>query len=700
MSRSLRVLAMGSDTTVCGQCSKQFDALRFLQAYRVPNLGIDICKIKNLRFMDYTFMENEIWSLPKNFSTLQVLKLRRSWGTFGGDITKRSWGTYGGDTHADIGLGHLINLKHLELHGFHNTQISSFVNVYGLQKLKLSRIEGLKELPGSIRKLRSLQELHLDACSDLMRLGEGFGELSSLTKLGLMSCWALEELPCEFQKLLLLQSLNLWSCSSLVRLPEGLENLPSLKYINVNGCKKLISLPNGICKLSLSENTISFSGISNLKEIPEEICKFTTLTSLSLSFCKSLKVLPIGFGQLSCLEKLYLDGCESLQELCDDFHCLAGLKILSMSGCKSLSRLPEGFGKLGCLERLELSRCDNTQELCSDFGCLRALKYLVLSKCKSLYKLPDCFGQLGCLETLDLSTCSNLEELSSDFHGLTSLISLDLSNCGNLGEKWMDNVGSVQSLWRLNISRSEKMIRRWIEMQREKEDWNFVVLTDCSWDVGPAIHLHLILYLIFDCISFVANERFESFYYSSCFAGNRGWTESFMLKVAAIKVFDEGLLIDINGHPLYSFTSASSLIFIIEADEHRRCQIDGNLFEKNMQRLDLSSRGLSIIYAGRYFSELPSEVTNRIVAYTPSSSKFSSFFGKVYATFPEIYGRHTSVYRSRAGSEVEGIKCLSTWEDVSYVLNEAAALLRIPNESNVEILRAILQTDFLHRKNQ
>ncbi|GLJ35370.1 hypothetical protein SUGI_0711380 [Cryptomeria japonica] len=482
MSRSLRVLAMGSDTTVCGQCSKQFDALRFLQAYRVPNLGIDICKIKNLRFMDYTFMENEIWSLPKNFSTLQVLKLRRSWGTFGGDITKRSWGTYGGDTHADIGLGHLINLKHLELHGFHNTQISSFVNVYGLQKLKLSRIEGLKELPGSIRKLRSLQELHLDACSDLMRLGEGFGELSSLTKLGLMSCWALEELPCEFQKLLLLQSLNLWSCSSLVRLPEGLENLPSLKYINVNGCKKLISLPNGICKLSLSENTISFSGISNLKEIPEEICKFTTLTSLSLSFCKSLKVLPIGFGQLSCLEKLYLDGCESLQELCDDFHCLAGLKILSMSGCKSLSRLPEGFGKLGCLERLELSRCDNTQELCSDFGCLRALKYLVLSKCKSLYKLPDCFGQLGCLETLDLSTCSNLEELSSDFHGLTSLISLDLSNCGNLGEKWMDNVGSVQSLWRLNISRSEKMIRRWIEMQREKEDWNFVVLTDCSWD--------------------------------------------------------------------------------------------------------------------------------------------------------------------------------------------------------------------------
>ncbi|GLJ35371.1 hypothetical protein SUGI_0711390 [Cryptomeria japonica] len=38
----------------------------------------------------------------------------------------------------------------------------------------------------------------------------------------------------------------------------------------------------------------------------------------------------------------------------------------------------------------------------------------------------------------------------------------------------------------------------------------------------------------------------------------------------------------------------------------------------------------------------------------------------VYATFPEIYGRHTSVYRSRAGSEVEGIKCLSTWEDVSF----------------------------------
>ncbi|GLJ36037.1 hypothetical protein SUGI_0723050 [Cryptomeria japonica] len=31
--------------------------------------------------MDYSFKENEIWRLPKNFSGLKVLKLKRSRGT-------------------------------------------------------------------------------------------------------------------------------------------------------------------------------------------------------------------------------------------------------------------------------------------------------------------------------------------------------------------------------------------------------------------------------------------------------------------------------------------------------------------------------------------------------------------------------------------------------------------------------------------
>ncbi|GLJ35366.1 hypothetical protein SUGI_0711330 [Cryptomeria japonica] len=174
------------------------------------------------------------------------------------------------------------------------------------------------------------------------------------------------------------------------------------------------------------------------------------------------------------------------------------------------------------------------------------------------------------------------------------------------------------------------MIRRWIEMQREKEDWNVVVLTGSSWE-----------------------ETEEG-------------RKALMLKAAATKIFDEeGLLTDIHGRPFYSSSlpPASCLIFIIEDYGH--------------------------------FSAFPSEVTKMIVAYTPSSKKTSLFFGKVSATLPQIHGRYTSVFRSRFGSEVKAIKCPSVWEDVSYILNEPAFLLRGLSESNVEILRAMLQTDFL-----
>lgn len=520
MSGSLRVFAVGNEVAMSGQCGKRFDELRFLQVYTLSNLAIDILKLRNLRYMDYNLKKNEIWSLPRNFSGLQVLKLK-------------SWGPVGRMVNPDIEFGLLTKLKHLELEGFHITEVSSFVKLYSLQKLKLFRIQGLKELPGSIGKLQSLCKLHLVKCFDLVRLAEGFGQLSSLTKLDLQYCQSLQELSCDFQRLLSLQSLNLIHCSSLLRLPGGLENLPSLQLIDVSGCSMLTSLQtlqHTVCEMSFRKGRISFSGCSSLKELPEEICKLTTLTGLSLSGCESLKALPIGFGQLSCLKELGLEKCESLQELGDDFYRLGGLSRLKMSGCKSLSRLPLDFGKLSSLERLVLSGCDNIEELCSDFWCLGALKYLEMSRCKNLCKLPDCFGRLGCLKMLDLSMCSKLEELSSDFHCLTSLTKLDLSQCLSLAEKWIDIVGSIQSLWRLNISGCDEMNGKWIEMKKEEENRHFVVLTDSSWEE------------------------------------TEGGKNSVLLKGMIAKIFEEeGLLVDINGHPFYSSTLApgSALIFII-----------------------------------------------------------------------------------------------------------------------------------------
>lgn len=170
-----------------------------------------------------------------------------------------------------------------------------------------------------------------------------------------------------------------------------------------------------------------------------------------------------------------------------------------------------------------------------------------------------------------------------------------------------------------------------------------------------------------------------------------------LLKVMISKIFDEGLLIDIHRCPFYpsSLPPASRLIFIIEGRWYSSLQTEGNLIEKGKKQLESYSREWPIIYAGRYFSALPSEVRDRIMAYSPSL-----FLDEVSATFPKIYGTYPSVFRSRVNLEVKGIKCPSVWEDISYILNEAAFLLRAPSVSNVEILRAMLQTDFLLKKNR
>ncbi|KAH9290547.1 hypothetical protein KI387_034664, partial [Taxus chinensis] len=597
MSNSLRVFAMGDETIVRGQCCKQFDKLRFLQVGEVPNLAIDILKLKHLKFMDYVWSEDaNNWSPP--------------------------------ELPAEFGM------------------LSS------LTKLVLDSTS-LQELPRDFQNLSALQSLHLSCCSSLVRL------------------------PCDFQNLSALQSLDLSGCSSLVGLPEGLGDLKSVTYVNVKGCSKLITLPDRVPELSLLKGEISFHGCRSLQEIPEEICKLTMLTSLTLYSCESLKVLPIGFGRVTCLEKLGLDECHCLQELCNDFHSLVRLRRLDMSGCHSLSRLPPSFGKLGSLEELKLSACDKLEELSSDFGLLGALKYLTLSRCESLSKLSDSFGQLGCLEQLDISRCSKLAELSSDFNCLKSVVRLELSKCKRLDGKWMDIVRDIQGLWCVDISGSGRMIRRWTEMRREEEKWHFVVITDSDR----------------------SSQRTEE------------ENNALVLKAMISKIFDEeGLLVYIDQRPFHSFSLQSHppLVLIIQIGSEKIK--DGELFEKNVQQLEWSSKAWRIIYVGGEFNALPDEVKDRILAYT-SPNKYSLFIHKFevafpfldwgstirHIAFPFLYWDHTIVFRSRDGLEE---KCPSLWEDISYIVNDdLVSLMRAPRASNFEILRALLNTDFLLLKN-
>ncbi|KAH9289742.1 hypothetical protein KI387_033859, partial [Taxus chinensis] len=676
MSTSLRVFVMGNLTIVEGKCKRQFEELRYFQVGTVPNLPMDISNLKNLSYIHYAFGKDMILSSSKNLSNLKVLIFQKC------------------NDSRIIGIEspHLHNLKQLVLYGCNGAEIpQTFYKLSDLQKLELSRCLDVEELPESLCKLSSLKDLNLSGCQKMKRLSAGFGELGSLTTLNLSGCKSLQELPCDLEKLSSLKSLNLTDCFSLLQLPERLGSLTSLtsleikgckslssfphsighltsfspSYINFNGCSSLRELPEEICKYTMLKS-ISLVGCSSLRELPEEICKYTMLKSISLGGCSSLKMLPSRFSELTCLQTLDLRGCESLQQLCNDFHCLIDLKRIYMEGCKSLSSLPLGFGKISSLENLDLTGCGKLEQLCSDFH-LGALKYLTLSKCFSLSNLPDCFGQLGCLETLKLRGCSNLEKLSEDFRCLRSLTKLYLSECESLGGEWMDSVVAIPSLWRLDIAGSERMIQRWTELKNEKEKWHFVVVKDFS-----------------------AEDTEER-------------CRALLLEGAISKVFDEeaGLLFDNHQRPFRSsflqphiFTPLIFIIYPYDALSSSFWEI----LEKRIEQVECNSKLFQIIYVGSPdFDALPSELAARILAHTPPS-----FCHKLYANFPIPGG--ICVSRSTVGLDANRIRCLSGWEDISWVDDEVEFLSRTPRESNIELLTALLVTEktdyILFNKNQ
>ncbi|KAH9290086.1 hypothetical protein KI387_034203 [Taxus chinensis] len=675
MSGSLRVFHMGSFTIVKGKCSKPFNKLLFLQAGKVPNLPIDVSKLTCLAYIDYVIKDSKILSQCKNLSSLKVAK-------FSGDM---------------IGMpefGRPSKLRQLALYGLNATNISWVVKFNRLEKLTLFGCENLEELPEGVGELSSLRELDLSYCDKLKQLPSAIGQLSSLTTLNLQYCRSLQELPtnfeklcslqylnlhgcsgllglpCNFENLTLLQYLNLHDCSGLLELPERLGNLTSLTNLNLFGCEKLSSFPRSLGGMtSLLSSDMAFGRCSSLRELPELISWLAKSKRISFDGCSSLKMIPNQFSKLTCLEYLGFRGCTSLEELCNGFQCLAKLRELKMSGCTNLSCLPEGFGKLPSLEKLNLSGCHKLKELCSDFNCLVKLKKLNLSGCYSLSQLPDCFGSLHCLEQIDLSDCSSLEKLCDDFGCLPSLISLELSNCKKLGAEWMDSVGSIPNLWIADIKGSELMIQRWMEMRREKENWHFVVVTN----------------------SFQQNTYEE----------RRAWSLGVIISNVLEK---EGLLIDTHKLPFYSSSLQPSTPLILIID--RRYDSDWTKFywkflAKNLQWLEADSKlSFSIIYLGTEIKALTSVLGERILAYTNLNSRASLFLDKLFNKFWSS-NQYLDIFRTSAHDCLgeDSLKCSSAWEDISYVAKDDATFLsRIPRESNIELLRALLvtqETDYL-----
>ncbi|KHG18590.1 Putative disease resistance RGA1 [Gossypium arboreum] len=235
-----------------------------------------------------------------------------------------------------------------------------------LQDLDLAKCEGIRELPRSFYKLRSLQSLNLRG-SGLMQLPDSVQRLIELRHLEITikgkhlkeiraGCWTS------------LQYLKLYYCFELECLPEGMQYLKSLRTLVLIQCNRLVSLPRSLKFLAKLEHIVICRCFQmNLKmELEEEEDKDLQLSlkTFSLDSLYALRDLPrlLLQGSSSTLQQLQIMYCRNLSALPVWVVNLTSLLELKIVYCRNLLALPEGINRLSNLRELTLYKCLQLRE--------------------------------------------------------------------------------------------------------------------------------------------------------------------------------------------------------------------------------------------------------------------------------------------------------------------------------------------------
>ncbi|KAK8262187.1 hypothetical protein V6Z11_D13G239100 [Gossypium hirsutum] len=178
------------------------------------------------------------------------------------------------------------NFKYLRALELRDSPLSALPNSIGtlkhLRDLDLAKCEGIRELPRSFYKLRSLQFLNLEG-TGLKQLPDSVQRLIELRHLVItIKATHLKEIRAGCWTSL--QYLKLHYCTKLECLPEGMQYLKSLRTLVLNDCVKLVSLPRSLKFLSKLEH-LEIVGclLINLKMELEEEEKDLQLSLKTLS---------------------------------------------------------------------------------------------------------------------------------------------------------------------------------------------------------------------------------------------------------------------------------------------------------------------------------------------------------------------------------------------------------------------------------
>ncbi|WVZ13280.1 hypothetical protein V8G54_017810 [Vigna mungo] len=205
--------------------------------------------MKNVKWIDgelYEGVEEKAFPSLEKLSVENLLKLERMLRDEGVEMLPRL---------SQLTIYGVFNFKvpHLpcveELDARRIVAATSFIegvgdNMVCLKTLRFSLIKGLKVLLDQLRRLGSLEYLHIGFWYDLehfpKHVSEGF---TSLRSLSISNCENLKSLPEGVLHLTCLRCLSISNCPQLVALPSNMSKLTSLRTVYIDDC---CTLPFGL----------------------------------------------------------------------------------------------------------------------------------------------------------------------------------------------------------------------------------------------------------------------------------------------------------------------------------------------------------------------------------------------------------------------------------------------------------------------
>ncbi|KAJ7943208.1 Disease resistance protein [Quillaja saponaria] len=298
----------------------------------------------------------------------------------------------------------------------------------------------LKEVP-DMSGIPNLVELHLDHCSNLVKVHDSVGFLNKLVKFSAKYCYSLYSFPPSIHSTAL-EYLNLRKCFLLVKFPNILEKMKKIRFIDVGG--------------------------TEIEELPSSFKNLVGIEALHMVQCSNLRVLPSGFLMLQNLKELDMRGCPNIRK---SFGTFKGDDQVDPSALE----FNESSNILH-LVSLNVQECDLLDEdVLIILSCFPKLEKLNLAENK-FEILPECIKELIYLESLELNSCFNLKEITKVPPHLQYISAMGCLSLTTESSNVLLNQG-LNEIQNLTILADRDEIPEWFDHRSEGGSLSFLVRT-------------------------------------------------------------------------------------------------------------------------------------------------------------------------------------------------------------------------------